>query len=311
MSTQEKTKTVTTKNQSEITKIVMEKVVAFQKAGELKLPKDYSPENALKAAQLTLVDMVNASKKPVLEACTKTSIANALLKTVVWGVSPQKGQVYFIPYGNKLECSVSYTGNIAIARRYGNLKHIKANCIMEGDEFEFEVDSQTGRKKITKHKQTIESLDAEKIRGAYAVYELNDGTVDTEIMSMKQIQKSWEQGATKGKSPAHTKFPDQMCLKTVYNRACKLLIRTSDDSILYDEDDKSVDYTKEDVSQQVSDNANQEEIDPDSYEDTPYEEVQEEVEPEQEKEGTTKPKPQPNKEFSDVYKEEKPQGKMF
>ena len=49
---------------------------------------------------------------------------------------------------------------------------------------------------------------------------------------MQQIKDSWNQGAMKGNSPAHKLFPDQMAEKTVINRACKLIIRTSDDAIL-------------------------------------------------------------------------------
>ena len=49
---------------------------------------------------------------------------------------------------------------------------------------------------------------------------------------MAQIQKSWEQGPTKGQSPAHKNFPGEMAKKTVINRACKLLIAASDDSVL-------------------------------------------------------------------------------
>lgn len=300
MSTEQKKSTeVAKKKQSEITAVVLKKVDAFQRSGELKLPADYSPENALKSAQLILGEQKDRNGNSVLQSCTQASIANALLKTVIWGLSPMKGQVYFIPYGKTLECSVSYTGNIAIAKRYGNLKSIKANCIMEGDEFEFEIDSATGLRKITKHKQTLESIGSDKIKGAYAVYELNDGTVDVEIMNFSQIQRSWEQGATKGKSPAHTKFPDEMSKKTVINRACKLLIRSSDDKVLYDDEDKDLDYTKANVNQEVSENANKEELDIDDAE---YEEVTEN-EPTQEanKEESAK---QPEPKRTDAPKEE-------
>lgn len=235
---------------------VLAKIDAFQKSGELKLPKDYNPENALKSAYIILSD----PKNNILEKCNKASIAEALLKMVVYGVSPIKKQCYFIPYGDKLECSVSYAGNIVTAKRYGNLKSIKANAIFEGDEFEFEVDAITGRRKVIKHKQTLESVGSNKVKGAYAVYQLNDGSIDVEVMNISQIQASWNQGGSKGNSPAHKNFADQMACKTVINRACKLLISSSDDSILYDplEDERVIDVTAEDLQHEISQEANKE-----------------------------------------------------
>lgn len=238
---------------------VLAKIDTFQKSGELKLPKDYNPENALKSAYIILSD----PKNNILEKCEKSSIAEALLKMVVYGVSPIKKQCYFIPYGNKLECSISYAGNIVTAKRYGNLKSIKANAIFEGDDFEFEVDSITGRRKIIKHKQTLDSVGTNKVKGAYAVYELNDGIIDVEVMNITQIQMAWGQGGSKGNSPAHRNFMDQMACKTVINRACKLLISSSDDSILYDplEDDKVIDVTDSNVQHEIKTKANKESLD--------------------------------------------------
>lgn len=205
---------------------VLAKVDTFQRTGELRLPKDYSPENALKSAYIILSD----PKNNLLAKCTKESVATALLKMVTWGLSPLKSQCYFIPYGDKLECTPDYSGNIALAKRYGGLRSIKANAIFEGDEFEFEV-GMDGRRRVTHHKQTLESIDSPVV-GAYAVYELEDGTTDTEVMSIDMIRKAWGQGATKGNSPAHRNFADQMACKTVINRACKLLIRSSSDAVL-------------------------------------------------------------------------------
>lgn len=207
--------------------------------------------------------MLSDPKNNILEKCNKSSIAEALLKMVVYGVSPIKKQCYFIPYGDKLECSISYAGNIAIAKRYGKLKSIKGNAIFEGDTFEFEVDNTTGRRKVVKHIQTLDSVGTNKLKGAYAVYELTDGTIDVEVMSITQIQMAWGQGGSKGNSPAHKNFADQMAAKTVINRACKLLISSSDDSILYDpteEDDKLIDVTGENVAHEVKTQANKESL---------------------------------------------------
>lgn len=237
---------------------VLAKIETFQKSGELTLPKDYNPENALKSAYILLSD----PKNDILSKCSKESVAEALLKMVVYGVSPIKKQCYFIPYGDKLECSISYAGNIVTAKRYGKLKSIKANAIFEGDEFEFEVDAVTGRRKVVKHKQTLESVGSNKVKGAYAVYELTDGTIDVEVMSIAQIQAAWGQGGSKGNSPAHRNFMDQMACKTVINRACKLLISSSDDSVLYDplEDDKVIDVADANVQHEIKTEANKESL---------------------------------------------------
>jgi len=264
MSTEQKQNQVT-KKQTEITTVVLNKIESFQRSGELRLPKDYSAENALKSAYLVLNEM-KVQGAPVLEKCTKESVANSLLKMVVWGVSPLKGQIYFIPYANKLEASISYTGNIMMAKRYGNLKSIKGNCIMKGDKFEFGIDTETGLRFIKEHSQTLQSIGSEEIVGAYAVFELNDGTKDVEIMNWDQIVKSWNQGATNGKSPAHKNFPDQMAIRTVLNRACKLLIRASDDKVLYDDVDETIDKVKGEVDYEIEENANGEIIDIEHHE---------------------------------------------
>lgn len=256
------TQVATVKN--DISTQVLAKIESFQSSGELRLPKDYNVENALKSAYIILSD----PKNNILAKCDKSSIAEALLKMVVYGVSPIKKQCYFIPYGEKLECSISYAGNIAIAKRYGNLKSIKGNAIFEGDTFEFEVDNVTGRRKVNKHVQTLESVGSNKIKGAYAVYELTDGSIDVEVMSIAQIQMSWGQGGSKGNSPAHKNFADQMAIKTVLNRACKLLISSSDDSVLYDplDEENTIDVTSENVQHEIKTKGNKEVLDFDEAE---------------------------------------------
>ncbi|AGO47426.1 RecT-like ssDNA annealing protein [Cellulophaga phage phi19:3] len=268
MSTETKKTTAVATKEKDITAIVLNKINTFKQSGELRLPKDYSAENALKSAYLVLNESLTRDKKPVLTACSQGSIANALLKMVVWGVSPLKGQIYFVPYGDKLEASVSYLGNVMMAKRYGKLKAIKANCIMKGDEFEFEIVPETGLRRIVKHKQTLQSIGSDEIIGAYAAFELVDGTMDVEIMNMDQIKKSWNQGATNGGSPAHKNFPDQMAQRTVLNRACKMLIRSSDDKVLYDDVDNEIDVAKEDVKHAISENANTDIIDIEHEEET-------------------------------------------
>ena len=112
------------------------------------------------------------------------------------------------------------------------MKDVYAGVIYKGDVFEYAIDTTTGMKHITNHSQRLENLIDTNIIGAYAVVTFTDGSFNTEIMTMVQIQKSWSQGTAKGESPAHKNFQGEMAKKTVINRACKLLIAASDDSIL-------------------------------------------------------------------------------
>ena len=230
--------------QKDVVDSVLAKITKFEETGELKLPANYSAANALKSAWLILQETKDRSDRPALVVCTKESIANALLDMVVQGLSPMKKQCYFIVYGNKLTLQRSYLGTLAIAKRVGGVLTAVANCVYEGDGFIFSVDPQTGLKKIVKHEQTLETLDANKVKGAYAILVTDDGRVIVEIMNITQIKQAWMQGATKGGSPAHKNFGDEMAKKTVIGRACKLLVGMSDDSALFDEpDDTEVDTT--------------------------------------------------------------------
>lgn len=258
--------------QKDVVDSVLAKITKFEETGELKLPANYSAANALKSAWLILQETKDRSDRPALVVCTKESIANALLDMVVQGLSPMKKQCYFIVYGNKLTLQRSYLGTLAIAKRVGGVLTAVANCVYEGDEFIFSVDPQTGLKKIVKHEQTLETLDANKVKGAYAILVTDDGRVIVEIMNISQIKQAWMQGATKGGSPAHKNFGDEMAKKTVIGRACKLLIGMSDDSALFDEpDDTEVDTTAGQRAAQIEGAANKKHLG--DVEDANFEEV--------------------------------------
>jgi recombination protein RecT len=218
-----------------ISEQVLTRIEQFQKDGGMVLPKDYSVENHMKSAWLILQATTDRSGQPALQVCTKESIANSLLDMVLQGLSVSKRQGYFIVYGNKLEFQRSYFGTIALAKRSGGIKgEPVANVIYEGDEFAYEIDPKTARISIVKHEQKLENIDNTKIKGAYALVTLADGTTQTTVMSMAQIRAAWGQGATKGSSPAHKNFAEEMAKKTVIGRACKAIINSSDDAWLYE-----------------------------------------------------------------------------
>lgn len=247
--------------QKDVVDSVLAKITKFEETGELVLPSNYSAPNALKSAWLILQETVDRNNKPALEVCSKESIANALLDMVVQGLSPIKKQCYFIVYGTKLQLMRSYLGTLAVAKRVAGVKAAVANCIYEGDKFVYSIDPATGLKKIVEHSQALENLDVNKVKGAYAILGLEDGRIVVEIMNINQIKQAWMQGATKGASPAHKNFSDEMAKKTVIGRACKLLIGMSDDAALFDEPDETEkDTTAEHRNEQVLSNANKKKL---------------------------------------------------
>lgn len=212
--------------QKDITDQVSNRISQLQDDG-LALPKDYNPQNALKAAWFKLQQTKDRSNRPALQVCTRASIANALLDMVTQGLSPAKTQCYFIVYGNETTLQRSYFGTIAAVKRLSSVKDIDAQVVHQGDEFAIGAD-ELGRIKVTKFVPKFENLD-KPIKGAFAFIELADGRVDYTVMTQKQIQTSW------GQSRQHNvqqKFGDEMAKRTIINRAAKMYINTSDDSDL-------------------------------------------------------------------------------
>jgi recombination protein RecT len=179
----------------------------------------------------------------------------------------------------------SYFGTVAVTKRLKGVKNVVANCIYEGDEFEYTFDLENGVKVITKHEQNFENINPDKIRGAYAIIVTEEGLPNyTEIMNIEQIKKAWGQGYAKGASGAHKNFTDQMAKKTVINRACKMFANTSDDSDLLiqafnttTENEYKRQDTETEVKQEIEEKANKKTLgfEKDNVQDVQYEEVEE------------------------------------
>ena len=240
------------KTERNISEEVLKKIKKMESGGVLDIPKDYSYENALKGAWLQLQETVDKAGKKALETCSHASIATALFKMVTEGLSVTKNQGYFIAYSSKLNFQKSYFGNLALAKRMCGVKDVNGVVIYEADkkDFKYEIDPDTGRKKVVSHVQKLENIDNNKIAGAYAIVIYEDGATHMEIMTMKDIKLAWMQGAAKGNSPAHKNFPDQMAIKTVMNRALKIALSSSNDSHL-DIDREKIESEEEEVIETI------------------------------------------------------------
>ncbi len=273
--------------------LVTTRVKDFQAKGDLILPANYSAENALKSAWLILQETQDKDYKPVLESCSKVSIANALLSMVVQGLNPDKKQCYFIAYGKKLTMQRSYFGSMAIAKSVNpDIEEIYADVVYKNDIFEYEKIK--GKTIVTSHKQKLENISKDSIIAAYCTILYKSGKEESTIMTLDQIKQAWKQskmnpvdanGNIKAGS-THDKFTAEMCLKTVINKACKPIINSSDDSNLMVKFAKQCENDMRDaeVEEEISNNANREFIDIDitgtedsvshsEYTDVSYEDV--------------------------------------
>lgn len=206
---------------------VMKQVEELQQTGGLVLPKDYNVGNALKSAWIYLQTIETRTKQKAIDVCTKLSICNCLLEMVIRGQHPKK-HCYFIPCGNSLEYWERYTGKILRAKRDTKIQDVVAQIVYEGDKFIYTVD-ENGYYQLVSHETSIENINPDKIKAAYAVVIFKDGSKHLEIMTIDQIRKSWQQGAARGTSGAHQNFTDQMCKKTVIARACKIELDSATD----------------------------------------------------------------------------------
>ena len=207
--------------QKQVTSNVATRIEAMKGEGLLIAP-NYSVSNALSSAYYALK---NSNSGNLLQQCTQDSVYNALLEMVTQGLSPAKKQCYFIKYGSDVQLRMSYFGTIKVTKDLQEVKDVTANVVYEGDTLDVAVEN--GRKKLVKHETDWRNAD-NPIIAAYCIITRTDGEEFFEVMTKKQIDKSWSKAKTKN---VQIDFPDQMAMRTVINRAAKMFINSNDSDL--------------------------------------------------------------------------------
>ena len=252
---------------------VLNKVRVLESQGNLELPKDYSPSNAMKQAWLKI------SQDSKLMNTSDASKANALLDMVTQGLNPAKSQCYFIPYGDKMQLQRSYHGNIMMLKRDAGAADVVAQVIYEGDTFEQELD-EVGRIKSIIHKQAFGNINKDNIIGAYATVIFYDKQNHIEVMTIEQIEQAWMQSSmikdrdALKRSKTHNNFKEEMAKKTVINRAAKRYINTStDEGLLKFANEADQRQRKEVFDAEVNENMASEDLDIPEYDEAQFQDV--------------------------------------
>lgn len=206
---------------------VMNSIAKFTKEKRLVLPTNYSAENALKIAWLKILETTDRNGKKALEVCTPESVGNALLEMSIMGLNPAKNQCYFIVYGNKLTLFPSYFGKITALKRIDGVEGINAQAIYDGDELDYEINSDGCITNI-EHHQEFKNIKEDKLIGAYAVIKYKGEDFAT-IITIEQIQEAWNKSKT---SKDKKEFRSEFAKRTAVNKAIKWFINTRDDEDL-------------------------------------------------------------------------------
>ncbi len=206
---------------------VMNSITKYCEEGRLRLPKGYSAENALKSAWLIVQKTVDKENKPALAVCTPNSVANALLEMAIMGLNPAKSQCYFIVYGKELTMTPSYFGKITALKRIEGIEDINAQVIYEGDEIEYNINSDGSISNI-KHYQEFQNIKEDKIIGGYCVIKYKGEEYAT-IATYEQIKEAWSMSKM---SKDKKTFKSEFVKRTMINKSIKWFVNTRNDDDL-------------------------------------------------------------------------------
>ena len=224
---------ITTKQPSNIDEYItqqMQLVTQTMEERQIAYPEGFAVKNALMSAMLAIQNAKDTQGRAALQVVKKDSVTKALLEVVQNGLYLNKGHGFMIVFGDQLVLLTSYLGEaFKLKQNDKNVKDVFAQVVYEKDTLNFEIHH--GYKVITKHEQSLDSIDNAKIKAAYCTVVYKDGTEISEIMTIDQIKKSWSFGQAKGESKAHKLAPDEMCKKTVIRRIAKLLNAINNDAL--------------------------------------------------------------------------------
>lgn len=176
------------------------------------LPKDFNKERFVQNCLAVL------NEKPELTKINPAELQAGLLKGAYLGLDFFNREFYLIPYGNKVNFQMDYKGVIKFVKRYSirPILDIYARVVREGDSF---------LEKITNGIPSVDfapkPFNNGEIVGAFAVVLYEDGCLDIETMTTRDINAVRSNYSKMCNSGAWKNSWDEMAKKTVLRRLCK------------------------------------------------------------------------------------------
>lgn len=209
---------------AELTKKTQEWISNAIANAEIKCPKGYDYKGELYLAMMMLANDVKIKDgRTAIEVCTPASIMSELKKMVKMGHSLARKHCYAIIYGDKLQITSSYFGDITTIERAIPGAKVHANVLREGDDYEYSFNEETETYEVTGVVPCLENKD-NQIVAAFGCVKVNGKKIVTDVMSWKQIQASWAHAKTDN---VQKQFPEEMAKRTLIKHMCKILLNTA------------------------------------------------------------------------------------
>ncbi len=183
------------------------------------IPKHITPERVMKMA------LIAHSKTPKLFSCTQDSFLKAMMTAAECGLdfSGTTGQGYLIPFRNNktnvTECQfiAGYRGLMDMARRSGKVTRLEARVVYANDKFVFSY----GINQRIEHQPCMDGNRGD-IVCVYAIAQLSDGSIQSEVMTIEDVNAIRARSRAKDNGPWVTDY-SEMARKTVLRRLCKYI----------------------------------------------------------------------------------------
>lgn len=193
-------------------------VKRFEDPASIGRIKAVSPNN-VEPTRLMRMALMSISKTPALRNCKPDSLLLSVCDAAALGLTCGGGtqEAYLVPYKDTATLIIGYRGMIKLARQSGEIASITAECVYQGDEFDYEL----GLELKLSHKPHDET-DDDKITHVYAIARFTNGFSQLIVMTRKQVEKIRQRSRASGSGPWQTDYAE-MCKKTAIRRLCKLL----------------------------------------------------------------------------------------
>jgi recombination protein RecT len=218
------------KRQSHLISLLNAMKPEIQKA----LPRHISPERIARIATTAL------RRTPNLAMCTPESFLGALLTSSQLGleVNTPEGEAYLIPYKNECTLVVGYRGLTKLFWQHPQAKHIDAQAVYDGDEFDYAY----GLDPFLKHKPAPDGRRGATVRYYYAVATLQGGGSAFVVLTPNQVKEL--RGGKEGPSGDIADPMRWMERKTALKQVCKILPKTVElQAALAADENVRTDYT--------------------------------------------------------------------